>query len=61
MAVWGGRMGHRAVDFSSREGREGGEVRRTGIFVEPAMPMNQAPSERHRDGRPPGLCRSYGA
>ena len=42
-AVWGGRTGQRAVEFLSREGREGGEVRRTGIFVEPAMQMNQAP------------------
>ena len=32
-----------AVEFLSREGRKGGEVRRTGIFVDPAMEMNQAP------------------
>jgi len=37
------RGGKRAFEFLSREGREGGEVRRTGIFVEPAMEMNQAP------------------
>jgi len=26
MAVWGGRTGQKAVEFFSREGREGGEV-----------------------------------
>jgi len=37
------RGGKRAFEFLSREGREGGEVRRTGISVAPATPKNLAP------------------
>ena len=44
--------GAKGVSILSREGSEGGEVRRTGIFVEPAMQTNQAPSERHRQNMP---------
>ena len=36
-----GRLG--VKNFLSREGSEGGEVRRTGIFVETATPTDQAP------------------
>jgi hypothetical protein len=43
-AVWGGRTGQLAFEFLSREGHEGGEVRRTGIVVETASQVNQAPS-----------------
>jgi hypothetical protein len=42
-SFWDGRLGQLAFEFLSREGREGGEVRGTGIFVEMATPMNQAP------------------
>jgi hypothetical protein len=31
------------LNFSSREGREGGEVRRTGIFVETQRIHSKAP------------------
>jgi len=42
--------------------KAGGEVRRTGIVVEPAV-QNESSSvqERHHGGRPQGLCRPAGA
>ena len=42
--VWFGRTRQTAFETVSREGRAGGEVRRTGIFVEPVTTTNKAPS-----------------
>ena len=39
-------ISQRGIEFLSRAGREGGEVRRTGTGVETAPPMNQAPFRR---------------
>jgi hypothetical protein len=45
----------------SREGREGGEVRRTGIVVESATQTNQAPFRSEIIGNVDGICRPAGA
>ena len=45
----------------AREEREGGEVRRTGVFVEPAMQIYQAPSKSDIIGNGAGICRPDGA
>ena len=49
------------LKFLAREEREGGEVRRTGVFVEPAMQIYQAPSKSDIIGNGAGICRPDGA
>ena len=51
----------RPVEILSRAGRDGGEVRRTGIVVASATQMNKAPFRSDIIGNAEGRCRPDGA